>query len=169
MGRATDWAQTLLSATHLDQHSIARVARWAMVAADEGHGSRPSPPCDTVGGAGDEGAVIAGQKLLGIGMHWQCGVWQTVTQQASTERSPQLTAELGLSRGSIVRYSSGTPLDASATGREAPSFGRSLSFLTPCLGAMDLPNPVAEHVRELRLLQQPVPDLADMSRTHAQQ
>jgi type IV secretion system protein VirD4 len=66
VGRATDWVQTLLYAAHLDQRPIAAVARWAMAAADEDSQTEVLTILDTAGTQGDEGAVIAGQKLLGL-------------------------------------------------------------------------------------------------------
>ncbi|HAQ9610261.1 TPA: TraM recognition domain-containing protein, partial [Enterococcus faecium] len=66
IGRATDWVQTLLYAAHLDARPIAAVARWALSAADEDTQTEIVTILSDAEAAGDEGAGIAVQKLLGL-------------------------------------------------------------------------------------------------------
>lgn len=66
IGRATDWVQTLLYAAHLDNQPISTVAGWTLSAASEETQTAVLTILDTAAHTGDEGAAIAGQKLLGL-------------------------------------------------------------------------------------------------------
>lgn len=66
IGRATDWLQTLLYAAHLGGQPIATVAGWTLSAASEDTQTAVLTILDTAADTGDEGAAIAGQKLLGL-------------------------------------------------------------------------------------------------------
>lgn len=66
IGRATDWVQTLLYAAHLDGQPISTVAGWTLSAASEETQTAVLTILDTAADKGDEGAAIAGQKLLGL-------------------------------------------------------------------------------------------------------
>lgn len=66
IGRATDWVQTLLYAAYLGGHPIATVAGWTLSAGSEDTQTAVLSILDTAADAGDEGAAIAGQKLLGL-------------------------------------------------------------------------------------------------------
>ena len=66
VGRATDWVQTLLYAAYLDGRPIADVAQWAMAASDEQAQTEVLEILTRAQNAGDEGARIASQKLLGL-------------------------------------------------------------------------------------------------------